>query len=83
ALAVGALLAFFMESIFIGLWIFGWDRLSKKVHLHCIWLVSFGTIMSSFWILTANSFMQEPVGFAIKNVRAEMNDFFGNLTNPQ
>ncbi|WNJ15537.1 cytochrome ubiquinol oxidase subunit I [Bacillus velezensis] len=82
-LAIEALLAFFMESIFIGLWIFGWDRLSKKVHLLCIWLVSFGTIMSSFWILTANSFMQEPVGFTIKNGRAEMNDFGALLTNPQ
>lgn len=65
-LAVEALLAFFMESTFIGLWIFGWDRLPKKIHLLSIWLVSLGTIMSAFWILAANSFMQEPVGFAIK-----------------
>ncbi|WP_121643605.1 cytochrome ubiquinol oxidase subunit I [Bacillus vallismortis] len=82
-LAIEALLAFFMESIFIGLWIFGWDRLPKKIHVLCIWLVSFGTIMSSFWILTANSFMQEPVGFTIKNGRAEMNDFAALITNPQ
>ncbi|MBY4602913.1 MULTISPECIES: cytochrome ubiquinol oxidase subunit I [Bacillus] len=82
-LAIEALLAFFMESIFIGLWIFGWDRLPKKIHALCIWLVSFGTIMSSFWILTANSFMQEPVGFTIKNGRAEMNDFAALITNPQ
>ncbi|WNS80984.1 cytochrome ubiquinol oxidase subunit I [Domibacillus sp. DTU_2020_1001157_1_SI_ALB_TIR_016] len=82
-LAIEALLAFFMESTFIGLWIFGWDRLSKKVHLACIWLVSLGTMMSALWILAANSFMQEPVGFAIKNGRAEMNDFFALLTNPQ
>lgn len=82
-LAIEALLAFFMESTFIGLWIFGWDRLSKRVHLACIWLVSFGTMMSALWILAANSFMQEPVGFAIKNGRAEMNDFFALLTNPQ
>lgn len=82
-LAIEALLAFFMESIFIGLWIFGWDRLPKKIHALCIWLVSFGTIMSSFWILTANSFMQEPVGFTIKNGRAEMNDFGALITNPQ
>lgn len=57
-LAIEALLAFFLESTFIGLWIFGWDRLSKKVHLLSIWLVSFGTLMSAFWILAANSFMQ-------------------------
>ncbi|MCP8971053.1 cytochrome ubiquinol oxidase subunit I [Ectobacillus ponti] len=82
-LAIEALLAFFMESTFIGLWIFGWDRLSKKVHLACIWLVSLGTMLSALWILAANSFMQEPVGFAIKNGRAEMNDFFALLTNPQ
>ena len=82
-LAIEALLAFFMESTFIGLWIFGWDRLSKKLHLMCIWLVSLGTLMSALWILAANSFMQEPVGFVIRNGRAEMNDFFALLTNPQ
>lgn len=82
-LAVEALLAFFMESTFIGLWIFGWDRLSKKVHLACIWLVVFGTVMSAFWILAANSFMQRPVGFTINNFRAEMNDFFALITNGQ
>lgn len=82
-LAVEALLAFFMESTFIGLWSFGWDRLSKKVHLACIWLVVFGTVMSAFWILAANSFMQRPVGFTINNGRAEMNDFFALITNGQ
>lgn len=82
-LAVEALLAFFMESTFIGLWIFGWDRLSKRVHLACIWLVSIGTVLSAFWILAANSFMQRPVGFAIQNGRAEMNDFFAVLGNGQ
>ncbi|MBM4762819.1 cytochrome ubiquinol oxidase subunit I [Bacillus sp. B15-48] len=82
-LAIEALLAFFMESTFIGLWIFGWNRLSPKVHLTCIWLVSFGTIMSALWILAANSFMQEPVGYVINNGRAEMNDFAALLTNPQ
>ncbi|WP_079478562.1 cytochrome ubiquinol oxidase subunit I [Halobacillus salinus] len=82
-LAIEALLAFFMESTFIGLWIFGWDRLSKKVHLLCIWLVSLGTVLSALWILAANSFMQEPVGFVMNNGRAEMNDFFALLKNPQ
>lgn len=82
-LAIEALLAFFMESTFIGLWIFGWKRLSPKVHLTCIWLVSIGTMLSALWILAANSFMQEPVGYVIRNGRAEMNDFFALLTNPQ
>ncbi|MCO7126214.1 cytochrome ubiquinol oxidase subunit I [Sporolactobacillus shoreicorticis] len=82
-LAIEALLAFFMESTFIGLWLFGWDRLSKKVHLTCIWLVTAGTTLSALWILTANSFMQHPVGFHINNGRAEMNDFLALLTNPQ
>lgn len=82
-LAIEALLAFFLESTFIGLWVFGWNRLSKKVHLACIWLVSFGTMISAFWILTANSFMQRPVGFTMNNGRAEMNDLGALLTNGQ
>ncbi|GAC41994.1 cytochrome ubiquinol oxidase subunit I [Paenibacillus popilliae] len=82
-LAIEALLAFFLESTFIGLWIFGWDRLSKKVHLLCIWLVALGTTISAFWILAANSFMQRPVGFEINNGRAEMNDFLALITNGQ
>ncbi|MBT2293272.1 cytochrome ubiquinol oxidase subunit I [Paenibacillus albidus] len=82
-LAIEALLAFFLESTFIGLWIFGWDKVSKKVHLLSIWLVAFGTMLSAFWILAANSFMQHPVGFAINNGRAEMNDFFALITNGQ
>lgn len=82
-LAVEALFAFFLESTFIGLWIFGWDRLSKRVHLLCIWLVAIGTAVSAFWILAANSFMQHPVGFEINNGRAEMNDFFALITNGQ
>ncbi|UQZ34155.1 cytochrome ubiquinol oxidase subunit I [Paenibacillus sp. PK3_47] len=82
-LAIEALLAFFLESTFIGLWIFGWDKVSKKIHLLSIWLVAFGTMLSAFWILAANSFMQHPVGFAINNGRAEMNDFFALITNGQ
>lgn len=82
-LAIEALLAFFMESTFIGLWVFGWDRLPKKVHLACIWLVSIGTSLSALWILTANSFMQHPVGYAISNGRAVMNNFGALLTNGQ
>lgn len=82
-LAIEALLAFFLESTFIGLWVFGWDRLSKKVHLACIWLVAIGTMLSALWILAANSFMQRPVGFTINNGRAEMTDLGALLTNGQ
>ncbi|GIN74698.1 cytochrome ubiquinol oxidase subunit I [Bacillus sp. J14TS2] len=82
-LAVEALLAFFLESTFIGLWMFGWNKLPKKLHLACIWLVSIGTIMSAFWILAANSFMHNPVGYTIQNGRAEMTDFVAVLTNPK
>lgn len=82
-LAIEALLAFFLESTFIGVWIFGWDKVSKRVHLVSIWLVALGTMLSAFWILLANSFMQHPVGFAVNNGRAEMNDIFALITNGQ
>ena len=82
-LAVEALLAFFMESTFIGIWIFGWDKVSKRVHLASAWLVAIGTTLSAFWILTANSFMQEPVGYTVRNGHAEMSSFGALLTNPQ
>ncbi|MDX9724355.1 MAG: cytochrome ubiquinol oxidase subunit I, partial [Myxococcota bacterium] len=75
-LAIEALLAFYMESVFIGIWIFGWDRLSPKMHAVVAWVVAIGSNLSAFWILVANSFMQEPVGYAIRNGRAEMTDFF-------
>jgi cytochrome d ubiquinol oxidase subunit I len=81
-LAIEALLAFYMESTFIGLWIFGWDKLSKKVHLAAAWLVAIASNISALWILTANSFMQNPVGYAIENGRAVMTNFFALVTNP-
>jgi cytochrome d ubiquinol oxidase subunit I len=81
-LAIEALMAFFLESTFLGLWIFGWDKLPKGVHLATIWLVALGSNLSALWILVANSFMQEPVGYVIRNGRAEMTDFFALLTNP-
>ncbi len=80
-LAIEALLAFFMESTFLGIWIFGWDKLPKKIHLASIWLVAIGSNLSAIWILTANSFMQQPVGYALKNGRAEMTDFFALIAN--
>lgn len=82
-LAVEALLAFFLESTFLGVWLFGWDKLPKKVHLAAIWLVAVGTTLSAFWILTANAFMQEPVGYQMAHGHAEMSNFFALLGNPQ
>ncbi len=83
-LAFEALLAFFMESTFLGLWIFGWDKLPKKAHLATIWLVAFGTMLSGVFILAANSFMQNPVGATYNAVtdRAEMTDFGALFVNP-
>ena len=76
-LAFEALLAFFLESTFLGLWIFGWDRLPKKLHLATIWLVHLGTVFSAFFILAANSFMQNPVGYTFnaQTNRGELDDF--------
>lgn len=81
-LAIEALAAFFIESTFLGIWIFGWDKLPKKVHLASIWLVTIASNLSAFWILTANSFMQNPQGYVLNNGRAEMVDFGALLTNP-
>ncbi len=81
-LAIEALLAFFLESTFLGIWIFGWDKISKKLHALSIWLVAIGTNISAFWILVANSFMQSPVGFVEENGRMVMSNFSALLTNP-
>jgi cytochrome d ubiquinol oxidase subunit I len=77
-LAMEGLLAFFLESTFLGLWIFGWDRLPKKVHLATIWLASTGTLLSAYFILAANSFMQHPVAYVINATkhRAELENIF-------
>ena len=82
-LAIEALLAFFLESTFIGVWIFGWDRLRPAAHVLAMWLVAIGTSVSALWILTANSFMQEPVGYAIVHGRAEMTNFLALIGNAQ
>lgn len=81
-LAIEALLAFFLESTFLGLWIFGWDKLSKGMHAAAIWLVAIGSNISALWILIANSFMQEPVGYAIVDGRAVLTDFVAVMLNP-
>jgi cytochrome d ubiquinol oxidase subunit I len=81
-LAIEALLAFFLESTFLGLWIFGWDKLSKGMHAAAMWMVAIGSNVSALWILIANSFMQQPVGYVIRNGRAELADFFEVILNP-
>ena len=81
-LALEALTAFFLESTFLGIWIFGWDKLTPKAHCLCAWLIAIGSNLSAFWILVANSFMQHPVGYVVQNGRAEMADFFALVTNP-
>jgi cytochrome d ubiquinol oxidase subunit I len=81
-LAIEALLAFFLESTFLGVWIFGWDKLSKGLHAAAIWLVALGSNISALWILIANSFMQQPLGYVLNNGRAEMNDFASLIFNP-
>ncbi|MGO8874172.1 MAG: cytochrome ubiquinol oxidase subunit I [Acidimicrobiales bacterium] len=82
-LAIEGLLAFFMESTFLGVWIFGRDRVSRRVHLACIWMVSLGTLLSAAFILAANAWMQHPVGFKIdaKTGQAVMTDFWAVIAN--
>ncbi|TGO04309.1 cytochrome ubiquinol oxidase subunit I [Serinibacter arcticus] len=83
-LAMEALAAFFVESTFLGLWIFGWEKLSRRVHLMCIWMVALSTTASAYFILAANSFMQHPVGAEWNEElgRAQLNDIGAVLTNP-
>ncbi|MEO5901360.1 MAG: cytochrome ubiquinol oxidase subunit I [Ilumatobacteraceae bacterium] len=82
-LAMEGLLSFFLESTFIGLWIFGWDRLSPRLHLVTIWLTAMGTFISAYFILAANSFMQHPVGYKFNATtgRVELTDIWAVLTN--
>ncbi len=80
-LAIEATVAFFLESTFIGLWIFGWNKVSKRVHALSIWLVAIATNLSALWILLANGWMQRPVGYILRNNRAEMVDFTALVTN--
>jgi len=80
-LAIEATAAFFLESTFLGLWLFGWKRVSPRLHALAIWIVAFATNLSALWILLANGWMQNPVGFVLRNNRAEMVDFMAFLTN--
>lgn len=81
-LAIEATVAFFLESVFIGLWVFGWNKVTKNVHLLSIWLVAIATNLSGLVIILANAWMQNPVGYVLRNKRAEMTDFIAVLTNP-
>lgn len=80
-LAMEGLLAFFLESTFLGMWIFGWDRLPKRIHLASIWAAAMGTVFSAYFILAANAWMQHPVGFRVNEARgrAELTDIFAVL----
>jgi cytochrome bd ubiquinol oxidase subunit I len=80
-LAMEGLAAFFLESTFLGLWLFGWDRLSRRVHLLTIWLVSLGSVLSAAFIMAANSWMQHPVGYKMVNGKPQLNDIWAVMTN--
>ncbi|MDF2945342.1 MAG: cytochrome bd-type quinol oxidase subunit 1 [Bacillales bacterium] len=81
-LAIEALVAFFLESTFMGIWLFGRDKISPKLRAFSIWMVALGTNISALWIITANGFMQNPVGYVIRNNRAELESFTALVTNP-
>src|SRR5580765_339378 len=80
-LAIEGLAAFMLESTFLGLWIFGWDRLSRRVHLATVWLFALGSWLSAFFIIVANSWMQRPVGSNVVNGRAELTSFWQLVSN--
>ncbi|WP_282793819.1 cytochrome ubiquinol oxidase subunit I [Streptomyces sp. CC224B] len=81
-LALETLIAFFAESTFLGMWIFGWGRLRRGVHVTLIWLVALTAYASAYWILVANGFMQHPVGYEVRDGEAYLTDFGALLTNP-
>jgi len=81
-LAMEGLAAFFLESTFLGLWLFGWDRLSRRTHLATIWLVAFGSMLSAAFILAANSWMQHPVGYTMVSGKPVLNNLWAVFTNP-
>jgi len=81
-LAMEGLAAFFLESTFLGLWLFGWDKLPRLIHLLTIWAVSLGTVLSALFIMAANSWMQHPVGFVMVHGKPQLNDIWALFTNP-
>ncbi|NJP93713.1 cytochrome ubiquinol oxidase subunit I [Nonomuraea sp. FMUSA5-5] len=82
ALAIETLVAFFVESTFLGLWIFGWDKLNRWAHLALIWGVTLTAYASAFWIMVANGFLQHPVGHVLENGRLRLTDFGAMVANP-
>ncbi len=81
-LAMEGLAAFFLESTFLGLWLFGWDKLPRRIHLATIWAVSAGTVLSAAFIMAANSWMQHPVGYTMAGGKPQLNDIWAVFTNP-
>ncbi len=82
-LAIEALLAFFLESTFLAVWLFGWNKLPKGIHLLSIWLVAIGSNLSALWIIIANAWMQVPIGYVLVEGRAELSDFVAVMLNEQ
>ena len=81
-LAIEATVAFFLESTFVAVWAFGWNKVGKKLHCFAIWAVAAAGNLSAVWIILANGFMQNPVGYTLRNGRAELENFWAVLTNP-
>ncbi|MCL6622693.1 MAG: cytochrome ubiquinol oxidase subunit I [Syntrophobacterales bacterium] len=81
-LAIEATTSFFLESTFVAVWALTWDRLSPRLHCLSIWLVAAASNLSAIWILTANAWMQHPVGYVIRNGRAELENFWAIVTQP-
>lgn len=80
-LAIEASVTFFLESTFLAVWAFGWEKVSKKMHCAAIWIVAVAANLSAFWIIVANAFMQNPVGYVIRNGRAELDSFWDVVLN--
>src|SRR6476659_6425808 len=80
-LAIEGLAAFMLESTFLGLWVFGWNRLSPRIHLACVWLFALGSWASAFFIIAANSWMQRPVGYKLVNGEAQLTSVWALMSN--
>jgi cytochrome d ubiquinol oxidase subunit I len=81
-MAIETIVAFFAESTFLALWIFGWDRLPPRLHLATIWLTAVAAYLSVFWVMVANGFMNHPVGYQVRGGKLVLTDFGALLTNP-
>jgi cytochrome d ubiquinol oxidase subunit I len=81
-MALETIVAFFAESMLLGVWLLGWDRLPKRVHLAMIWLITLTAYLSAYWVMLANGFLQHPVGYALRGGVVVLTDWFAVLTNP-